>query len=73
MGLHILFFFYQSFTKLSRHNDKHIIVQVNFILVIKLYICIFTGFSTLQSWKLKGTPDQMAQLQNYGGYAQYNN
>ena len=73
MGLHILFFFYQSFTKLSRHNDKHIIVQVNFILVIKLYICIFTGFSTLQSWKLKGTPDRMAQLQNYGGYAQYNN
>ena len=73
MGLHILFFFYQSFTKLSRHNDKHIIVQVNFILVIKLYICIFTGFSTLQSWKLKGTPDQMAQLQNYGGCAQYNN
>ena len=78
MGLHILFFFYQSFTKLSRHNDKHIIVQVNFIWVIKLYIYIyifffFTGFSTLQSWKLKGTPDQMAQLQNYGGCAQYNN
>ena len=44
MGLHILFFFYQSFTKLSRHNDKHIIVQVNFIWVIKLYIYIYIYF-----------------------------
>ena len=44
MGLHILFFFYQSFTKLSRHNDKHIIVQVNFIWVIKLYIYIYIFF-----------------------------